>query len=264
LTFPADSGKIRPTLKVVAEVIVKGWEKSVFSNFNEESDFSLRTIFLFATIGILTFASALSAGSISNPGFESVDVGPEFDTPSGWDIENYAAAVTGFIPNEYSGDKSMWKIPLDEELTPYEGSRFVLLSSGDSSVQHGKISQQITVEAGDIITGAYFFGTCDYVPWDDYAEIKLVAVGAGLTDIVLVRISVADVGDYGSTDGWVTFQSDAFTDLNSGSYILECSVADTADMQLESYLAVDALHIIPEPATVMLFVSGFCLLRRKK
>jgi predicted Zn-dependent protease len=60
----------------------------------------LRTIFLFATIGILTFASALSAGSISNPGFESVDVGTVFDTPVWWDVENYAAAVTGFTPNE--------------------------------------------------------------------------------------------------------------------------------------------------------------------
>jgi hypothetical protein len=227
--------------------------------------FSLRRTLLFAVIGILTFASALSAGSINNPGFESVDVGGEFDTPSDWVVENYGAVVEGFIPNEYSGDKSMWKIPLAEKLMPYEGSRFVLLSSGDSTLQHGKISQQITVDAGDIITGAYFFGTCDYVPWDDYAEIKLVAAeGSGLSDIILAHISVADVGNFGSTDGWVTFQSEAFTDLTCGTYILECSVNDTADCLLESYLAVDALHIIPEPATVILLASGLCLLGGRK
>jgi hypothetical protein len=222
----------------------------------------LRTTFLFAAIGILAFTSALSAGSIKNSSFESVDVGTEFDTPSDWDVENYAAAVDGFIPDEYSGDKSAWNIPLDTELTPFEGSKFALLSNGDPTISYAKMSQTITVDAGDIITGAYFFGACDYVPWDDYAEIKLVA-GAG-SDIVLVHISVADVGNYGSTDGWITFQSDAFTDLNCGTYTLVCSVDDRDDQQLESYFAVDALQIVPEPASMMLLVSGLCLLRRKK
>jgi hypothetical protein len=225
----------------------------------------LKKILLRAAIGILTFSCVLSAGSINNSGFESSEPGSGFDTPSDWTVENYVAVVDSFLPSDYAGDKSAWKIPLDVELTPYEGSKFALLSNGDSSVNYGRISQQINVQTGDIITGAYFFGTCDYTPWDDYAEIRLVAeAGSGLSDIVLVRISVADVGNYGSTDGWVEFQSDAFTDLSVGTYTLQIAIYDTADSQLESYLAIDALHIIPEPASIMLLLSGLCLLRRKK
>ncbi|MCE5340773.1 MAG: hypothetical protein LLF92_06550 [Planctomycetaceae bacterium] len=225
----------------------------------------MQKTFLFATIWILIFSCVLSAGSINNSGFESSEPGSGFDIPSGWHVENYCAVVSSFLPNDYAGDKSAWQIDTDTELTPYAGSKFALLSNGDSSVNYGRISQQIDVQAGDMITGAYFFGTCDYTPWDDYAEIRLVAESdSGLSDIILVHISVADVGNYGSTDGWVTFQSEAFTDFNCGTYTLECSVRDTADFQLESYFAVDALHIIPEPASVMLLLSGLCLLRRKK
>ncbi len=225
----------------------------------------MKKILLLTAIGILTFSCVSSASSINNSGFESSELGDGFDIPSGWHVENYCAVISNFLPDAYPGDKSAWQIDTNAELTAYEGSKFALISNGDSSVSYGRMSQQITVHAGDIITGAYFFGTCDYVPWDDYAEIRLVAAdSSGLENIILVHISVADVSNYGSTDGWVTFQSEAFTYLNCGTYTLECSVNDTADYQLESYFAIDALHIIPEPASVMLLLSGLCLLGRKK
>jgi hypothetical protein len=219
---------------------------------------------LLATIGILTFTSALSAGSILNPGFEFADPGTSFDTPTDWTVENYAADVDKFIPSEYSGSKDAWKIDLNTGLEPYEGQKLALLTNGGSDVTYGKMYQQIYVGAGEKITGAYFFGVCDYTTWDDYAYIKLIALpGSGQTDIEIISVNLLDVGNYGSTEGWVEFESIVFDATNAGRYILECAVYDKADSILESYFAVDGLAIVPEPASVLILVSGLLFFRRK-
>lgn len=222
----------------------------------------MKKYFLSVAIWILVFTSFVLAGSIFNPGFELYDHGQDFDTPSGWTVENYATSVNGFIPNNYDGDHRNWQIDIYSNFPAYEGSRCLLLSTGDSLVDHGKVSQQITIEAGDKISGAYFFGSCDYKTWADYAEIKLTSQTSGLSDILLVNIGVEQVGDYGSTNGWITFESEEFTALNAGSYILDIGVYDKDDSQLASYFAVDGLHI-PEPASVLLFLSGLCLFGKK-
>ncbi|OHB59100.1 MAG: hypothetical protein A2Y12_12775 [Planctomycetes bacterium GWF2_42_9] len=221
--------------------------------------------FLRIAIWILIFNPVLFAGSILNPGFEFTDPGTEFDTPTDWTVENYAAAVDTFIPSEYNGSKDAWKIDLDTGLSPYQGQKLALLSNGSSDTTYGKMYQQIYVEAGDKITGAYFFGVCDYSTWDDYAYIKLIALPeSGLSDVEIVAVSLIDVGNYSSTEGWVEFESIVFDESNAGRYILEIAVYDQADSILESYFAVDGLAIVPEPASVILLLSGFCLLRRKK
>ena len=223
-----------------------------------------KKFFLCTAIWILIFSPFALAGSIVNSGFESSVAGTKYDIPSDWTTENYVESVDGFVPNNYNGVKTSWQIDVTTELTAYEGSKFVLLSTGDSSVNYAKISQQVTLQAGDIITGAYFFGACDYYSWEDYATITLVAqAGSGLTDIELVNIGIAEVGDYGSTDGWVTFQSEVITALTAGTYTLECTVFDLNDFQLESYFAVDGIAIIPEPASIMLLISGLLIIRKK-
>jgi hypothetical protein len=215
---------------------------------------------------IFVFDSFVFAGSILNPGFENVIEGEEYDTPANWNVENLVSSVTIFEASQtskYPGDnKSGWKIDLNAGLPAYEGSKFALLSNGPSDIYFGKITQDVTVNAGDIISGAYFFGSCDYATWYDYATIKLLAErDSGLSDIELVRIGIQDVGDFGSTDGWVTFQSDPIS--FSGTYTFEISIYDDKDSIYESYFAVDGLAITPEPATIMLLAGGILFFRKK-
>jgi hypothetical protein len=214
---------------------------------------------------IFVFDSFVFAGSILNPGFENVVEGEAYDTPANWNVENYGSALDVFeasLSDKYPGNKSDWKIDINTGLPAYEGSKFALLSNGPSDVYFGKITQNVTVNAGDIISGAYFFGSCDYATWYDYATIKLLAQqGSGLSDVELVRIGIQDVGDFGSTDGWVTFQSDPIS--FSGTYTFEISIYDDKDSIYESYFAVDGLAITPEPATIMLLAGGILLFRKK-
>jgi hypothetical protein len=220
--------------------------------------------FLRIAIWILIVNPVLFAGSILNPGFEFADPGADFDTPKDWTVENYAADIEKFIPSEYSGSKDAWKIDLITGLEPYEGQKLALLTNGGSDVTYGKMYQQIYVGAGEKITGAYFFGVCDYTTWDDYAYIKLIALpGSGQSDIEIVSVNLLDVGNYGSTDGWVEFESIVFDSSNAGRYILECAVYDQADSILESYFALDGFAIVPEPASVMILLSGLLFFRRK-
>lgn len=213
---------------------------------------------------VLTNNSLLFA-EIINGDFEQAVPGDDFRTPYGWNVENYAAVLSTFIPQPPRGSTINWKIDVETGLAPFEGDSFVVLSNGMISPEttHAKIWQDVSLEVGDVVSGAYFFGTCDYIPYGDYATISLVAKpGSELADIELVNITTGDVGSYGSTDGWVPFQSVPFTEATAGTYTLEFVVTDMVDNIFNSYLAVDGL--IPEPSTLLLFSFGGLILRKRK
>ncbi len=226
-----------------------------------------KRVIAYASMYILTFSSFLWADGIVNPGFELAVQGEDFNTPVGWNVENYTVVVGHFIPHPEPGETTNWRIDPTIGLFPFEGEHFLVLSNDDmpDQVLYSKVWQQVAIAAGKKISGAYFFGTCDYVPYDDYGQIKLVAPsGSGLSDIELVNISTSDVESFSSTDGWVTFESAPFTAATAGTYTLECSVYNYGDAVWDSYLAVDGLAIIPEPASIMLLIVGaFISLRQK-
>jgi hypothetical protein len=163
----------------------------------------------------------------------------------------YVELLSYFDPPESTVD---WKIT-----EPYQGNRFVLLSTGhpaNTGVDHLKsstISQKIFVDEGDTITGAYFFGTSDWWPsWNDYAEIWLEPVDPNNgepNEIRLAHCDVVFVGDSASTqgkspqtNGWISF-SHTIDPNEAGTYFLLCKVEDLEDTSVDSYLAVDGLRI---------------------
>lgn len=171
----------------------------------------------------------------------------------------YASLLSSLEP-----ENARWEI-----LAPFEGNTFVVLSTGgferisDSSVKGATISQEIYLNAGDTIIGAYFFGTTDYVPFNDYGQIKFeINADAndfpGSVDSFVIADSYCDVekvGSYESTGdheddpnapastlGWVKFEH--IVDSNQvGPYRLICEVVDFSDKLLNSYYAVDGLRI---------------------
>jgi hypothetical protein len=127
----------------------------------------------------------------------------------------------------------------------FEGQYFVMLESGGGTADtnYSQLTQRIIVNAGQGITGAYFFATWDHLPYNDTATIKLVPDPcSGLTEILLAQKSVADVNNHGAMGDWEAF-SHTFTALEAGSYTLVLRVEDVKDYIKPSYWAVDNLKI---------------------
>ena len=191
---------------------------------------------------------ATGYAGVYNGGFEIIEPNsPEpFDPPDGWERENYAAALEQFIPQPPQGSVINWKIDLGEGLKAVQGERFVVVSSDDYTPDPylANIRQYVYVSAGQSIAGYYFFGTADYMPYDDYANIKLVPAdsNSGLRDITVVSAEVSDVNDYGSMEGWEYFER-TFSPGEAGVYYLTISVTDFSDAYYPSYIAVDGMTL---------------------
>jgi hypothetical protein len=198
---------------------------------------------------LLCLFCAVSQGQLLNGGFEIPDPNratPWFTPPLDWDIFNYAGLHSEFIPQPEYGQTVSWTIP-----AAYEGQYFLLLSTGDAEgpgsdpmITYSSIEQAITVCPGNVLYGSYFFGTCDYRPYNDTGTIKLIPVDPndGLRPILLVSVSVDELGNFQSTDGWQQF-SYTFTNETCGPYYLYCEVRDVLDTQYQSYLALDQFRI---------------------
>lgn len=221
--------------------------------------FAVSVYFVFIILGICS--GETTPGEIYNADFELFDPndGSGFDKPTGWNTDNYAASVTLFKPKIESpqyGSYENWKIDPIAGLDPFEGDRLVVLSTGQIQppgfTNHGTISQNIQVYAGQTFFGAYFFGTCDYLAsFNDWASIRLIADANSFfyedpNDIGLVYIDVENVGSYGSTDGWQRFEH-FFTQQEEGTYDLVCYVEDERDYIVNSYLAVDSFNLCMAP-----------------
>lgn len=167
--------------------------------------------------------------------------------PTSWEID--PSGIPPEIRQIFSTFENPYPSNMEVNLPPFDGQYFLLLKSdarSHSQANFSQISQKITVRAGQRITGAYFFSTGDYIPYDDTATIKLIpdpcSNPVGLTEITLAKKSVGDVGSYQTMQGWQKFTND-FNDANAGTYTLILRVADAIDNIYTSRLAVDGLKI---------------------
>lgn len=196
--------------------------------------------------------TGFSSADILNGDFEDFVNGVDFNTPADWNTVNYAAVVSSFVPQPIEGSVSNWKIDInDPGLEPFEGDYFVVLSTSDMDPEPGiaKITQYIQVDINETLSGVYFFGTCDYYPYNDYATITLLPQsGSPLRDIILVDVALDDsnIGTFGSNDGWQHFEY-TFNDIEAGDYLIEVTVNDYQDAIFKSYLAVDGFRICIKP-----------------
>lgn len=200
-------------------------------------------------LGILLVSQA--AGDPNNGRFEFFDHNETLDInrPSGWYYDaNYAAVVSSLTPRD-----SLWK--LTTNLIPFEGDYFLLLSTGTENLNitepYGtEIRQTINAEAGDKLTGVYFFGTIDYSGFIDWGTIRAIPIENPSQPIEIVYVTVEDVGSYGSGDtgsmsGWRRFE---YTFETAGTYELNISVNDYSDSIYDSFFAVDSLVLCHNPS----------------
>ncbi len=222
----------------------------------------LHSVHLVRYLWLLVVFSSVCAADIFNGGFEIAEPNgaQDFNAPWGWTCTNYAAKVGHFVPT-YSGGRNnpfAWRIDYNAGLFPFEGNSFLIISTGpdpNNTIPDAQMNvrteavQEITVSAGQMLQGMYFFGTCDYQSWNDTAEIVLLPTrDSNLAKIELLRIAVPDVNDNSSTLGWQRFER-VFDANEAGVYNLSIAIWDVDDGSLETYLAVDALSLCDTPVT---------------
>jgi len=119
------------------------------------------------------------------------------------------------------------------------------------------------LSSGDTIIGAFYFGTNDYMPYNDYGQIKLELIGDSNDypgsvesfDFPGAYCNVDMVGNQQSTEprdeevlfsatteGWVQFIHTVEPN-QIGPYSLICEVVDVGDDIVNSYYAIDGLRI---------------------
>jgi hypothetical protein len=202
----------------------------------------------------LVFCSQFAAAEILNGSFEQVDSN-DSNLPVFWQIDR--GGVLPEIRRSYSTLEEPYKSNNEVNLMPMDGQHFLLLRSDNAGRRplidsnYSQISQNITVTAGERLSGAYFFSTGDYIPYYDTGTIKLVpdsgSNSANLHEILLAEKSVSDVGNYQTMLNWETFVHD-FNDAEAGNYTLILQITDAFDRLFTSHLAVDALKLCYMPS----------------
>jgi hypothetical protein len=174
------------------------------------------------------------------------DHGRPFYPPEGWERENYTAILSEFVPDYNEGYYGQWKINTQEGLQPIEGQSFVLLTTGDfnDDPKLAYIQQDVYIYAGQTISGYYFFGTLDYLPYPDWGDITLEPIDPNILprSIILISVNVDSVDNYSSTEGWVYFEY-TFSANEEGGYHLRIQVNDYKDTLFTSYFAIDGLTL---------------------
>ncbi|MDD5457894.1 MAG: hypothetical protein PHF37_00655 [Phycisphaerae bacterium] len=194
-----------------------------------------KCVFSHIVAAILLLATA-AMGQVLNGSFE--DFNDVTFMPTDWNSVNVV-----FVVSTFTSDPQRQRQWLVNEVNAVDGQYFVMLGTAEGGYQESYVYQTITITSGQELSFFYFFGTYDYMPYNDWASIRLTDINNPAIVIKeLFYIDVNNVNSYGSTDGWRYF-SHVFTEDEEGTYNLELFVSDCYDSVFESFFAVDGLQI---------------------
>jgi len=148
---------------------------------------------------------------------------------------------------------------------PTDGSNFALLKP-DGPQTITRLYQSFYAPAGYTLTFDYFWDSQDYKPFNDKAGGRILS-GAGLGGPVVTNLFVETVNsdpvNYWGTP-WTTV---SYTFASSGTYTLVFGIKNVLDPNLDSYLGIDNVKLIPAPGAILLGSIGIGLvgwLRRRR
>lgn len=149
-----------------------------------------------------------------------------------------------------TGDFTGWKTEGDVMVTGSVQTKIAALFAGRGTGVYTTISQAITLEAGDVLTGWAQFYNVDY---GTYNDTSFVSVG----DVNIFTWDTAST-DTSQTSGPVKF---SYTAATAGVYQLVAGVANIGDNVNHSRLnvwdfAIANANEVPEPGSVALFGLG--------
>lgn len=165
---------------------------------------------------------ALAIGAFSSSAFAQTNPGFETGNTSGWTSVGYSGNIA--VVTSHYGNGTYY--------TAQEGSRFLRLTSGCPG-NPTRVYQSFHLNAGQTLHGTAAFDAVDYMPYNDFMEVKIRMLDH-TTNIFYE--SVSEVGSYG--DGpWTPW---SFTAPSSGTYTLTYSAENALDCVGSSYALFDA------------------------
>jgi len=183
-------------------------------------------------VGGLTFAGTRNSLFVSNngesaPSFGMTNKGFESGNFVGWNVYTGTSGTAWVV--------TLWNSPNGTNYTAANGDRFALLQNGDQN-ESTYISQNFTVDAGDIIGGWAFFSTredpINDPGFNDQCSVDIMD-GATLVD----RVFYADTYDANWPDGPWTYWS--WEAPSAGNYTLLARVVNIGDSEVSSYMGLD-------------------------
>ena len=191
-------------------------------------------MFLCAVTLVFGMVRSASALSFTNGSFETGDF-------TGWDVVNSLGGSASVVTNN-SG------------FSATEGTYFANLTA--DSV----IAQNQSWAAGESLSFDWNFNANDYMPFNDYSILSIIAGGSTI-DVVTLS-NVATIGNYNAT-GWNTYE---YTFASAGSGFISFGVYNALDQGLDSQLYIDNVggsngngngtNPVPEPSTILLMGIG--------
>ena len=184
------------------------------------------------------FAGSANALPIINGSFETGDF-------TGWSVANTSGGSSSVVTSSAG-------------FTATDGTYFADLTA------NSLLLQDMSWEAGEIITFDWNFNANDYLPYNDYSIFKVSDSVDGLIANFTLA-SVSSVGNFNAT-GWSTFSYE-FAAAGSGSFGF--GVYNALDTSVDSQLYIDNVvssAVVPEPSILALLglgLAGFGISRRK-
>ena len=148
-----------------------------------------------------------------------------------------------YVAQDTSGNVSAPKtaqvevLPVSGRIDTYyavEGDYFLRLKT-DGPGSHSTVSQTVTLQEGDILTGWAAFDAADYLPYNDSASVQILDA-SGVLEATPWYEDVQHVGNYGDSPWTQWF----WTAPTTGTYTVQCGIANSLDSVYDSWALFDA------------------------
>ena len=148
----------------------------------------MRKLMIISSVLILFLAlGGVASADLVNGGFETGDL-------TGWNYTSHVSVITGAnVDGTYYG--------------PVDGSYFSVAVGGSVNAYY-HISQSVVMAAGDILSGHALFDGEDYMPFNDYAQVRIYDSLNHLVATPWTR-TISQVG--GGHTGWESWSWEALS-----------------------------------------------------
>jgi len=192
------------------------------------------TIKLTFALVAAAFGFSGSAQAIVNPGFETGDF-------TGWTVNDGGLTSVVSSHSFVGGEIGSY--------APVDGSFFARLSTGLGAGVYTTVSQSVSLNATEVLSGWAAFDAGDFMPFNDDAFVRVNGVDIWTS-------SVNSVGDF-SHSPW---QFWSFAAPVTGSYTLSYGVANFGDNGSDSFAVFDSQAVPDSGSTLVLLCSGLIVL----